>query len=122
MNRLAAVLTGINIVLLAALLWHGRTLTAQAVPDVLRARSLEIVDANGSRRLQVTTEPDGEAILRMRDRSGTIRVKLGAGDNGSGLLLLDGATEPGLHVLVTRRGTSLTLKSGEAETVLRPQR
>jgi len=89
-NRFAAVLTGINVALLAALLWHGRALTAQDVPGVVRARSLEIVDGNGNRRLQVTTEPNGEAVLRMRDRSGTIRVKIGAGDDGSGCYCLMG--------------------------------
>lgn len=87
-----------------------------------QVRSLEIIDASGNRRMQVTSEPDGEVVLRLRDRNGTIRVKLGAGGDGSGLLLLDNAPEPGVHILATKRGTSLTLKKGAAETVLKPKR
>jgi hypothetical protein len=50
--------------------------------------------------------PDGEVVFQLLDRNGTIRVKLGASEDGSGLLLLDGATEPGVHVIARRTGTS----------------
>jgi hypothetical protein len=65
-------------------------------------------------------EPDGEAVLRMRDAEGTIRVKLGASKKGSGLVLLDASTEPGVHVLANASGTSLTVKRGRQERVIRP--
>jgi len=45
----------------------------------------------------------------MSDATGTIRVKLGAGEDGSGLVLLNDATNPGLHALAKKNGTSLTL-------------
>jgi hypothetical protein len=38
----------------------------------------------------------------MRDASGTIRVKLGAGNGGSGLILLDETTEPGVQIIPRR--------------------
>jgi hypothetical protein len=69
---------------------------------VLRGRGLELVDASGRVRAQFNVEPDGEAVFRMRDTSGTIRVKLGAGDNGSGLLLIDETTEPGVQIIARR--------------------
>ena len=53
-------------------------------------------------------EPSGETVLRLLDENGTIRVKLGAGENGSGLLLLDEETEPGVHLIARRAGTTAT--------------
>jgi hypothetical protein len=38
-------------------------------------------------------------MLRLRAPSGDVRVKLGAGTDGPGLVLLDGAGELGLHIL-----------------------
>jgi hypothetical protein len=52
---------------------------------------------------RLSVESNGEAVFRMRDAEGTIRVKLGASKDGSGLVLLDERTEPGLHVLASRR-------------------
>ena len=59
-------------------------------------------------------------VLRLRDAGGTIRVKLGASAEGSGLVLLDDATEPGIHMLAKRAGTSLTLKKGQQQHVIKP--
>ena len=48
----------------------------------------------------------------MRDAQGTIRVKMGASEGGSALVLLNESTEPGVHILAKRDGgTSLTLRS-----------
>jgi hypothetical protein len=44
-------------------------------------------------------EDDGEVVLRVRDQRGNIRVKLGAGDTGSGLLLADDQTDVGVQIL-----------------------
>lgn len=121
-QRVAVVLTGINIVLLAAILFQGRPAAAQAVPPVIRAQSMEIVDGQGRVRFHLAAEPDGEAVFRMRDATGTIRIKLGASEEGSGLLLLDAETEVGLHVLAKRSDTVLTLKRGKEQRVFRPER
>ena len=45
----------------------------------------------------------------MWDAKGEVRVKLGAGEDGSGLLLADQSTEPGLHILAKRGATTLSL-------------
>lgn len=42
---------------------------------------------------QVKVEPDGAVVFRLKDAQGNIRVKIGAGENGSGLVLLDGDTK-----------------------------
>ena len=94
---------------------------AQDVPSVVRARALELVDDKGVVRAQIDVEASGEVVLRLRDQDGTIRVKLGAGRDGSGLLLNNEATEPGLHALATRSGTSLKLRNSDgSERVLTP--
>jgi hypothetical protein len=43
------------------------------------------------------------------DKKGTIRVKMGASEDGSGLVLLDDSTNVGLHALAKKKGTTLTL-------------
>jgi hypothetical protein len=121
-QRVAVVLTAINIVLLAAILFQGRPASAQAVPSVIRAQSLEIVDPQGQVRFHLAAQPDGEAVFRMRDTAGTIRVKMSASKEGSGLLLIDNETEPGFHVLANRSETVVTLKRGKQQQVLRPER
>jgi hypothetical protein len=46
-------------------------------------------------------------------------VKLGADKDGSGLLLLNGSTEPGVHMLAKNNGTTLTLtnKGGQRRVI-----
>ena len=102
--RFAVVVTVINLVLLVFVLTQHRSAVAQA--SVLRGRGLELVDATGQVRAQFNVEPDGEAVFRMRDASGTIRVKLGAGAEGSALLLLDETTELGVQILARRTPTA----------------
>ena len=100
-QRLAVLLTIVNLVVLLVLLGND-VAGAQGDSPVLRGRGLELVDATGRVRAQFTVEPDGEAVFRMRDPSGTIRVKIGAGNSGSGLLLLDETTEPGVQIVARR--------------------
>lgn len=128
MQRLAIGLTLVNLVLLA--LSGGQTgrITAQSVTPVLRGRVIELVDDRGQVRSRLNVEADGEVVLRLLDRNGTIRVKLGAGEGGSGLVLADEATEPAVHIIARRVGTSerpattsITLKGREGQQrVIRP--
>ncbi|HZN97511.1 MAG TPA: hypothetical protein VFB61_07280 [Gemmatimonadales bacterium] len=96
-------------------------------PDpVLRGQALELVDAAGQVRSRLNVEKDGQVVFRLLDQRGTIRVKLGAGEDGSGLVLLDERTEPGIHLVARReaqgeRGaTSVTLRSGNRSRTLTP--
>jgi len=88
--------------------------------SVLRAQKIELVDARGVTRTRLSTEPDGEVVLRLIAANGELRVKLGASSDGSGLLLANAATEPGVHVLAERTGASLKLQAGEREKILEP--
>jgi hypothetical protein len=110
-RRLLIVLTGVNTAILAVLVIRFPLLFAASDPETLRARAIELVDQQGRVRGQMNVEPNGEAVLRLRDAKGEIRVKLGADGEGSGLILLDGATEPRIHMLAKDSGTTVTLTS-----------
>ncbi len=115
-------------VLLVAQFFRSAPLTPAAragevekIPAVLRARMIELVDEHGLVRANLKVEPGGEAVFRLRDAKGTIRVKLGASEDGSGLLLLDDRTEPAVHLLAKPTGTTVTLaEKGKQKKVLRP--
>ena len=127
MQRFATALTMINLVLLLLIARAGNT-TTQEVTPTLRGRALELVDDRGQIRSRLNVESSGEVVLRLLDQNGTIRVKLGAGDGGSGLLLADEETEPGVHIIARRAGTSerptttsITLRGAEGqERVITP--
>jgi hypothetical protein len=94
---------------------------AETVPAVLRARMIELVDEQGQIRANLKMEPGGEVVFRLRDAEGKIRVKLGAAQDGSGLLLLDDRTEPAVQMLAKRAGTTVTLaEKGKENRVIKP--
>ena len=119
-GRFAAGLATICLLSLLALPLLSRPAGAKRVPSVLRARTIELVDGRRQVRAQIKVERTGEVVFRLRDQDGTIRVKLGAGREGSGLLLLNEATEPGVQALAGAEQTSVTLQRGEQRNVLVP--
>jgi hypothetical protein len=125
--RLVMVLTVVNLVLLSFSLAGALSSPASSSDPVLRGTALELVDRQGQLRSRLSIERDGEVVLRLLDQNGTIRVKLGAGEHGSGLVLLDETTEPGVHLLARRSGTGsrsgttgLVLKAGSQTRTIRP--
>lgn len=142
-QRLAAALAAINLVLLVLILARGfpspAVAAAASIEDaspsrqptavpILRGRVLELVDDQGQIRSRLNVEPNGEVVFRLLDQKGRIRVKLSAGEGGSGLLLLDETTEPAVQIIARRTGnaatpktTSVTLSgSGGQQRVLTP--
>ena len=115
-------LGALNAALLIFLLTQGRPTITQASPEVLQAQRIELLDSNGFLRAQLNVEESGETVFRMRDAKGEIRVKLGASESGSGLLLNNGATEPGVHALAQDGGVAnITLHGKDGQkTVLGP--
>jgi hypothetical protein len=104
-SRLTVLLTAVNLLVLVILLSHDEPALAQGDAPILRGSGLELVDADGQVRAQFSVESDGEAVFRIRDAKGAIRVKLGAGNEGSGLVLLDETTEPGVQIVARREPT-----------------
>jgi hypothetical protein len=73
-----------------------------------------------ARALVQRVESDGEVVFRLLDDRGTIRVKLGANEEGSGLLLANDATEPGIHLLAKASGSSMKVanKDGRERLII----
>jgi hypothetical protein len=93
----------------------------EPVPAVLRAQAIELVDKAGKVIAQLYVGEDGGGNIRLRSADGTVRVKLGATNNGSGLLLLDKDTEPAVTLGSSQAGTSLTLaERGKPKRVITP--
>ena len=101
-------LIALNVVLLVCMAAQPKSDGQQGVQSIVRARAIELVDDKGRVRASLNVATNGEAVFRLRDADETIRVKLGASEEGSALLLLDDSTNPGLHVLA-RHGTIMTL-------------
>lgn len=95
--------------------------SASPVHDVLRARLIELVSAQGQVVGQLHTADDGSAQLRLRNGKGEVRVKLGATSEGAGLVLLDRNTEPALQLHAAGSGSAITLEErGKPRRVLTP--
>jgi hypothetical protein len=115
LRLLVIALLGVNVLLAAMLVGQAGSASAAGEPGTVRAKAFELIDEDGRPRAQLNVEANGEAVFRLRDSNGEIRVKLGAGGDGSGLLLLDGATEPAIHMLARKSGTSVTLISRDGQ-------
>jgi len=115
------VLAAACLVSVLGVLFLDRPAGAKRVPSVLRARTIELVDGRGQVRAQIKVEnPGREVVFRMRDQEGRVRVKLGASRSGSGLLLANEATEPGIQARAGAKETLLSLQRGEQRNVLVP--
>src|SRR2546430_10397344 len=119
-QRLAIVLTAINLVLLLISLAQVRATAAQTVTPILRARALELVDERNVVRVRLNVK---ESELNLFDKNGIIRVKLGAGEDGSGLVLSEGGTDASrgyVQIIARQTGTpdrpattSITLRAAD---------
>ena len=89
--------------------------------DVLQAKEIQLVDDAGRVVAQLHVGDDGGGNLRLRNGDGIVRVKLGANDEGSALLLFDKETEPAATIRTGKAGTSLTLaEKGKPEKIIQP--
>ncbi len=115
-------------VVVAGLTINGAAAAPQApgVSPTLRTERIELVDKTGQVRGQFFVEDSGEAVFRIRDEKGQIRVKLGASGRGSGFILMDDQTEPavqmlaGVSALTNKRDTNVTLRDGAASRTIKP--
>jgi hypothetical protein len=124
-QRLAIGLTVLNLGLLSCSLVPSTTAQTQ---DVIRTSRLEIVDERGVVRGRFGFKGADTVELDMFDRSGIIRIKFGAGDDGTGLVMGDGTAPTSIHLLarntpsaVNPATTHITLKGPAGrENVIRP--
>lgn len=81
----------------------------QSFPSVIKGKSLELTDEKGTKRASIKVEPNGEVVFRLHNTKGEVRVKIGASDEGSGIVLLNDSTNPGIQALAKHSGGTLTL-------------
>jgi len=126
------VITLVNVALAALTATQPRAAASDVTP-VLRARALEIVDAQGRVRasisvLSATEQSDGNVssetvLLRLITERGRPTVKLGASEPSSGLALVGPSGTKATWVQVGAKGTvsTLTLKNEDGrEHVVTP--
>jgi hypothetical protein len=118
-QKVIILLVVVNAVLLFCIAAKRKPDAHQSVQSIVRARAIELVDVQGHVRASLNVETNGEVVFRLRDANETIRVKLSASEDGSGLLLLDDSTNPGLQALAKRGNTTMTLinKDGRKRVV-----
>ena len=125
-HRLAFALTVVN-VLAMVVFWSQQQIgRAQAGSDIVRAKGLEIVDDRGLVRAQIIVQPnEGGVLFRLIDPQGKPLVKLGAGADGSALMLTgDPATHDwsGIQALARPGGSTLRLLNADGkERVIKPE-
>jgi hypothetical protein len=110
-QRLAIVVTVINLVVLALTVMQTGSATGQSVAGTLRGRAFELVDERGVVRARLAVkEPTSVVELDLFDKKGIIHVKLGTGETGSGLVLTDEGAESAsrsyVQILARRTGTT----------------
>lgn len=69
--------------------------------DKITVREFELVDQNGVKRVTIETYPEGEVVFRLRDDKGMIRLKMAAGEDGSGIVLLNN-NDAGIQALAKK--------------------
>lgn len=107
--RIAIVLSVFNILILVFVLAQVRSTAEAGVSPIVRARVIELVDENGKARAQLNVEQTGEVVFRLRDAKGTIRAKFGAGEDGSGLSMMDDRTEATVQIRANKSGGGIML-------------
>jgi len=111
LQRVALILTALNLVVLVALLAERRTSADPAISPVVRTNAFELVDNTGKVRAQMSVEQNGDAVFRLRGADGTIRAKFATTADGSGLVLMDERTEATVQIRANKDGGGIVLFS-----------
>ena len=119
-QRLPILLALVNLALLIFTVAQTRSAATESVPQVVRARALEIVDERGRVRaslnvLPAKTEPNGEAyaetvLLRLITERGRPSVKIGASEQAAGISLTGPSNTKQTWVILEAKGTAASLR------------
>ena len=116
-----AALLAVHLIRPSALVTSAQAQGPVAAQEVVRAKLIELVSPGGQVVAQLHAGEDGGGQLRLRSGNGVVRVKLGATEGGSGLILMDRDAEPAVWLAVTPEGSSVTLaEKGKGKRVLTP--
>ena len=119
-QRLPILLALVNLALLIFTVAQTRSAATESVPQVVRARALEIVDERGRVRaslnvLPAKTEPNGEAyaetvLLRLITERGRPSVKIGASEQAAGISLAGPSNTKQTWMILEAKGTATSLR------------
>lgn len=110
-QRISIVLFLLNIAFLLLLSAKPQQQTFQKIT----VQEFELVDKTGQVRANIVAYPEGEVVFRLKDTKGSVRVKLGASEDGSGLVMLNNSTEVGIHALVKTKGSSISVVNSDGK-------
>ena len=99
--------TNMMLGLIIVLLLFIASRPSQDTFDKITVRGFELVDKNGKERVTIQVYDEGEVVFRLRDDKGNIRVKLEAGEEGSGFVLLDN-NDAGIQALAKKNSISIS--------------
>jgi len=127
-QRLATVLTIVNLLLLSALLAQVNPLSAQEPAPILRGRELQIVDDAGRVRASLSVLPAGNqsaetVLLRLITERGRPSIKIGASEESAGISVSGPTGTSNTWVTVKADGsTSTIVVKGEdgGEQIIQP--
>lgn len=132
-QRLAMILTVLNLALLMFILAQVRPVVAQRVGPVLRGRALEIVDEQGRVRASLSVVPEDPnvkwngkpypeiVLLRLMSPDGSPHVKLGATKLGSALVIGGESNPTYIQVLAEGGESTVTLINKDGlERLIKP--
>ena len=114
-QRIAIVLSVFNLLFLVYLVAGFSSSAQPAIAPVVRARLIELIDDKGKVRASLSVEKTGEAEFRLRDKTGAIRAKFGAGDTGSAFILMDERTEATVQINANEKGGGISLFSRDGK-------
>lgn len=112
-QRFAVGLTVLNLFILFATLFHANSAPPPAIPPILRARGLEIVDDHDRVRAMIKVFPTTNGypetvLLRLITSQGRPNVKIAATEDGSGASFGGDADPTDIQILA--RGTNTSIK------------
>src|ERR1700741_137808 len=122
-QRLLVVVTFVNLALVVFALAQTRPALAADVPQLLRGRGLEIVEAEGRGRASISVMPAGTSahgdrypetvLLRLITERGRPSVKISASEEASGVSLAGPSGTSNTYVILEAKGTTtaLTMKN-----------
>jgi hypothetical protein len=130
-QRLLVVLTLVNLALVVFAIAQTRPAFAADIPQVLRGRALEIVDAQGQVRASISVMPGGTSahgdrypetvLLRLITEQGRPSVKISSSEEAAGVSLAGPSGTKNTYVILEAKGTAsaLTLKNedGREQTI-----
>jgi hypothetical protein len=89
--------------------------TSEVDFGVLRARRIEIVGEDGSRRIELGTNLRGDAVLRLRDGRGTVRAVVSVQDDAPRFRLLDSAGQVRVSCMLRAEQPGLELLGSDGQ-------